>query len=304
MNEKKVLNGFDGQIGLPASKEQAHAWQEANRDFWEINPMRYDWKDDLSSDKFSPEYYREIDHRFLEQAIEYLLPSNKIFGYLMPYDQLADMDCLEIGVGCGTHAALLAAGAKHFTGIDLTEYAVECTRRRFECFNLKGDIRRMDAEKMEFGDASFDFIWSWGVIHHSSNTSDILAEMRRVLRPGGRAVVMVYCRNLWNYYVVHGFAHGVLRGLLFKGCSVAEIMQLQTDGALARFYTQNEWREQASSWLRVEKIEVFGQKSDLFPIPAGRLKQTILKRMPNTIGRFFTHQLGWGNFLVAHMVRD
>ena len=68
----------------------------------------------------------------------------------------------------------------------------------------------MDAEKMDFADASFDFIWTWGVIHHSSNTRQILSEMSRILRPGGRAVVMVYHRSFLYYYVFNGFFRGVL----------------------------------------------------------------------------------------------
>lgn len=302
--KKEVLIGFNGRTGLPENGVQETAWQEANRNFWERNPMQYDWKNDIVPDKFSLDYYREIDNRFLGQAAEYLPRSDKPFGYLIPYDRLAMMDCLEIGVGCGTHAALLASSSKSFTGIDLTDHAIECTRRRFECFGLEGSIKCMDAERMEFEDSSFDFIWSWGVIHHSSNTKNVLAEMWRVLRPGGRAVVMVYSRNYWNYYIVHGIGHGIFRGLFFKGYSISDIMQLQTDGALARFYARDEWCQQVMPWFKVEKIEVFGQKSDLLPIPAGKFKQAVLKMIPDGFGRFFTHHLGWGNFLVAQMVRN
>jgi ubiquinone/menaquinone biosynthesis C-methylase UbiE len=59
----------------------------------------------------------------------------------------------------------------------------------------------MDAEHLAFPDASFDFVWSWGVIHHSSNTWQIVGEIQRVLKPGGTAVIMVYHRGWWNYYV-------------------------------------------------------------------------------------------------------
>ena len=59
----------------------------------------------------------------------------------------------------------------------------------------------MDAEQLQFPDSSFDLIWTWAVIHHSSNTRRILEEMRRVLRPGGKAIVMVYHRTFWEYYV-------------------------------------------------------------------------------------------------------
>ncbi|MBK7629848.1 MAG: class I SAM-dependent methyltransferase [Ignavibacteriales bacterium] len=56
---------------------------------------------------------------------------------------------------------------------------------------------KMDAEALQFEDNSFDFVWSWGVIHHSSNTRKILEEIQRVLKPGGEAIIMVYHRSIW-----------------------------------------------------------------------------------------------------------
>ena len=68
-------------------------------------------------------------------------------------------------------------------------------------FGLKGNIRRADAEKLPFFSASFDFAWSWGVIHHSSSFEKCIAEIARVLRPGGRLMLMVYYRPSIAYHV-------------------------------------------------------------------------------------------------------
>ena len=101
-------------------------------------------------------------------------------------------------------------------------------------FGLEATILRMDAEYMKFGDSTFDFIWSWGVIHHSSNTRKILEEMHRVLKPGGRAVIMVYYRGWWNYYICGGLINALVRGGISKSGSLAKSIQADTDGALAR----------------------------------------------------------------------
>ena len=61
------------------------------------------------------------------------------------------------------------------------------TSRRLKLFNIPGKVLQMDAEDMNFADYSFDFIWSWGVIHHSADTRRVLQEMHRVLRRGGTA---------------------------------------------------------------------------------------------------------------------
>ena len=74
------------------------------------------------------------------------------------------------------------------------------TTKRFEMMGLTGDIRQMD-ENLEFPDASMDVVVSWGVIHHSGNMVAIIKEIHRVLRPGGKAYLMVY-RNSIRYNVL------------------------------------------------------------------------------------------------------
>jgi ubiquinone/menaquinone biosynthesis C-methylase UbiE len=296
---KKVPNGFTGPTALPSSPEQQRFWQDANRTWWQRNPMRYDWATKIAHPEFSKDFYEEIDRRFFDAASEYLPWKSIPFDRLIDFAELRDKDVLEVGVGNGSHAALLARHAKSFTGIDLTEYAVQSTSERLKCFNLVGTVRQMDAESMSFGDRSFDFVWSWGVIHHSSDTRKILSEIARVLRPGGRAVTMVYHRNAWNYYLVGGVIHGLVRGRLFKARSLHEVVQLQTDGAIARYYSEPEWRTLASEFLDVDGIQVRGSKSELLPLPSGRLKWMAAALMPGPVARFFTHRCKWGSLLVS-----
>jgi SAM-dependent methyltransferase len=162
----------------------------------------------------------------------------------------------------------------------------------------------MKAEHLDFPDESFDFVWSWGVIHHSSNTGTILREIRRVLRPGGSAVCMVYNRSLWGYYVVGGLIHGVLMGDLLKTRSLHRTVQRTTDGAMARFYTGPEWRQLARvEGLRVVSVRVYGDKSELVPLPGGRLKTRVMRMLPDGVARLFLHRLRQGSFLVSHVCR-
>src|SRR5262249_15382770 len=154
--------GFDNPVQLPQDDAQRRAWQSANKTWWEATPMRYDWRDEISSPAGTQSYFTEIDRRFLWSVAKYM-PWRKLpFEEVIPFEQLGDNDVLEIGVGQGTHAQLLAPRCKSFTGIDLTSHAAEMTSRRLKLFNLPGRILQMDAEDMDFADNSFDFIWSWG----------------------------------------------------------------------------------------------------------------------------------------------
>jgi SAM-dependent methyltransferase len=264
--------------------------------------MRYDFSENVGVEEFSKKFYEEIDRRFFSDAATYL-PSNKIhFDALIDFDSLKNKRVLEIGVGMGSHAGLLAARAREYVGIDLTDYAVEATKRRMKCFGLDGpnvQIKQMDAEKMEFADESFDFIWSWGVIHHSSNTRQILSEMHRTLRPGCTATLMVYYRNIWNYYIYAGFFGGVIKRHLFQTGSLHRTRQYEIDGALARFYSIPEWRALCSENFTVEDIRIMGSKTEIVPLPGGRLKNGVLAAIPNPAARFLTNTCRFGTFLVS-----
>ena len=264
--------------------------------------MRYDFSEALRAIEFTPEFYQKVDERFFSDVKTFMPWAKVSFDPILDFDSLATKDVLEIGVGNGSHAQLISPFARSYTGIDLTEYAVKSTTKRFELLNRKGpavNILRMDAEKMDFADNSFDFVWSWGVIHHSANTRKILEEVHRVLRPGGKAITMVYYRNYWNYYVVSGLFRGIFQGTLFKTRSLHETRQGLIDGAIARYYTIPEWRALASDLFSVDDVKVCGSKSELLPLPSGKIKSVIKSLIPDSVARLLTNQCRMGMFLIS-----
>lgn len=298
--KKDLPRGFNAPTELPRSRREENEWQSANYSWWESHPMRYDWEEELGVREFSREFYERIDDRFFRNAAEYLKRMPIPFGELIDFEGLKNMDILEIGVGNGSHAGLLARYAKSFAGIDLTDYAVKSTQKRFEVFGIGGTIRKMDAERLEFPDESFDFVWSWGVIHHSSSTEKILREIRRVLKPGGKAVIMVYHRGWWNYYVTETI-YGIVSGNIFRTGSLHGSVQLHTDGALARYYTFSGWRKAVSGLFNSQKMETFGPKTDILLLPGGKIKSVVSKIFPNWLNRFLAHDLKMGSFLVSRL---
>jgi len=260
--------------------------------------MRYDWNKALKNPAGSTEFFIEIDSRFFQCAQDYLSKEQTPFGSLIPFQELQDKDVLEIGVGHGTHASLISPRCKSFHGIDLTEEASKMTRQRFKVFNLPGIILKMDAEAMSFPNQSFDFVWSWGVIHHSANTLKILKEIHRVLRPGGKAIIMVYHRSWWNYYIF-GFIRGILQGLFFRGYSLNQIQQWGADGAIARHYKPPEWKQLCYGLFKISKIDIMGTKNELLPLPHSKLKTTLIGLIPTVVSKFFLSRCKQGVFLVS-----
>ncbi|HKQ47002.1 MAG TPA: class I SAM-dependent methyltransferase [Phycisphaerae bacterium] len=114
---------------------------------------------------------------------------------------------LEIGVGGGVDFSNWVKNGADATGVDLTEAGIKMARARLESMpravgKAGGKYRLLvaDGENLAFPDATFDFVYSWGVLHHSPDTAKAFSEVSRVLKPGGTFKGMVYhARSMVNY---------------------------------------------------------------------------------------------------------
>src|SRR5208337_2442692 len=104
-----VPDGFGSPTASPAGSDQARHWQELNRNWWESHPMRYDWEEAVPYKEFSKDFYLEIDRRFFGSVRSFAPWKRLPFDFLIDFDALRSKDVLEIGVGNGSHAQLLAA---------------------------------------------------------------------------------------------------------------------------------------------------------------------------------------------------
>jgi ubiquinone/menaquinone biosynthesis C-methylase UbiE len=293
--------GFKAPSELPKNDYESLLWQSANKSWWESTPMKYDWNSAVKQDEGTAEYYDEIDKRLFEVHELFVPRIKRPYDRIIPYDFIAKSNVLEIGVGNGTHAELFSRNSKSFTGIDLTNFASISTKKRFSLKKLSGKIYQMDAEELTFPDNEFDFVWSWGVIHHSSNTSKVLDQIRRVLKPKGEVIVMVYHKSFWYYYFINGFVRGIILGKLFKLGSIHNVVQFYTDGAIARYYSVNEWTTLIKNRFKIIKTSVYGQKLEAIPLPYSKLKLLISKIFPSSLTRLFLNNLRQGSMLVVHM---
>lgn len=274
--------------------------QESNFKWWQENPMTYDWEGTVALEPGSREWFAEIDRRFLTSAYYAQGPNGEPFGRFLRTEDVAGKEVLEVGCGMGTHASMLAQAGARLTAVDLTERAIEMTRRRFEVFNLEGRIERADAEHLQFANNSFNMVWSWGVIHHSSSMEKCLSEITRVLRPRGRLLLMVYYRPSLVYYMHAGLIRGVLLGQLFRR-SLDEIYTAASDGFYARVFNKAELNTLLAADYEQVKLTVIGLKGELFPIPRFRLKEKLEELTPDSLASAVLGK--WGSMIVVEAVR-
>ncbi len=238
--------------------------QRGNREWWNRNMMLYDWKDAVEPERFSAAWFDEIDRRFIHAAR--LFATDKTpFDRIIPFERLAGARVLEIGCGMGLHTELMARAGARVTAIDITPAAIEATRKRLALKGLETDVRECDAEHLPFEAGSFDFVWSWGVIHHSANTARVVREIARVASPEGEARIMVYNREGISAWAV------LVRDYLLKGRFLSktydEVLWETSDGFTARFYVREQFEDLFRGFFRDVSGKVMGQDADAVPLP-------------------------------------
>lgn len=158
------------------------------RDFWQHNPCGHDTA------------HAEDRRRYFEELEEFRYGAAPWIREAANFGAYGGRRVLEIGCGMGTDGAQFAAAGAEYTGVDLTEAAAALARENFALRGLRGEFLTANAEELPFADDSFDHVYSFGVIHHTTHPEAIVAEIRRILRPGGTVTAMLYNRTSINYY--------------------------------------------------------------------------------------------------------
>lgn len=262
--------------------------------------MSYDWRQKIVPPEGSREFFDEVDARFYASSPFYR--ASQPYGRLIPFEKLKGKRVLEIGCGLGLHSQLIAEAGAKLTSIDLTPRAVGLTQKRMALKGIASDVRVMDAENMEFEENEFDFVWSWGVIHHSARTERIVSEVFRVLKPAGEFRSMVYHKRSINALAI--MMKGLVTGKFFKGMSAQDVFNVYSDGYTARFFSAAEFGSMLTrSEFTVKDIRIVGQKSELLPFPGvgalGRLKYAILPAIPNSAAESILSIVGGFLFVTA-----
>ena len=155
------------------------------------------------------------------------------YPYLPRYmdHPLAGKDLLEIGLGYGTLSGQLIARGANYHGLDIAEGPVEMVRHRLRLAGASDPeperrVKEGSALEIPFADASFDYLYSIGCLHHTGNLPRSIQEVGRVLRPGGTAVVMLYNKHSYRRLI-----KVALPALLRRGRSGDEVAALYDTNA-------------------------------------------------------------------------
>lgn len=145
----------------------------------------------------SKAFYERVDKNRYEEYAPWMKST-------LEFAKFSGKKVLEVGFGMGTDLFQFASAGASVSGIDLSPEHLRIARLRFSAAGLDADLWLGDAEDLPFEDGAFDAVYSFGVIHHTPDAEKAVAEIRRVLRPGGQAIIGVYhrCSAHYLFYVL------------------------------------------------------------------------------------------------------
>jgi SAM-dependent methyltransferase len=297
---------------MPQIASEDSELKERVRAFWQAHPCGTKFTD---AETGTREFFDRIEQHRYEK--EWHIPEAAGFAGTKAFR------VLEIGCGIGTDGVQFAKAGAIYTGVDLTDAAIDLARKNFASAGLPGEFRVADAEHLDFPDESFDLVYSHGVLHHTPDIQAAVSEIHRVLKPGGRAVVMLYHRGSYNYRVgirvlrragagllrsesglkvVHGLTGEPVDSLREHAASLrnangdfsaAELLNQSTDGAgnpLARVFSRREARELFKVFREIELRAYFLNK---------RFIPLIGNLLPRSIEAALATRWGWHLWIYA-----
>jgi SAM-dependent methyltransferase len=218
----------------------------------------------------SPAFFADLEQYHFEKL--HHLPR------LVNFEGYAGRAVLDVGCGAGIDLARFAAGGARATGIDITSAAIDLARAHFAQQGLEGRFHVANAEALPFDDASFDLVYAHGVVQYTADPRRLVAECRRVLRPGGEAVFQVYNRHSWLHVL-------------------SKLMKVDLEHADApglRLYTRGELSELLAGFAETRIVpERFPVRSRLHGGWKGAAYNTLFVGLFNALPRAFVRRFGW-----------
>lgn len=243
---------------------------------------------ELPGDKQSVDYFDAVARdRYLQQPW--------MHDYFK-YERFAGQHVLEIGIGQGADMMQFAKGGAICHGIDITQNHLKLTALNATLRGYEVDLHEGDATHLPFADNTIDCVYSFGVLHHIPEIDQVVAEIHRVLKPGGRVMIALYYK--WSAFHIFWklMANGLRNGWLFsKGYDgLLATIEMGADGVnvkpYVRLFSKSEVQDLMRSF-RQEDLSIHQLHEDHFwPGFVGKALRRHLSRLEPHMGWYVAYQ--------------
>lgn len=198
--------------------------------------------------------------------------------------QLQGKHLLEIGCGMGYDSLEFLKRGVRVTATDLTPNAVRLTKRHFEVENVHAEsVHTENALSLSFRDGTFDAVWSNGVLHATGDTRRAIAEARRVLKPGGRAIISHFYRKPSWMYTLYRWG----REPIEHGTEDPPVNEFYRDEQILDFFQGFHVEEAVREHHRAIPVAKTGTKAALYKFAFA----PVYNRLPEPIALKFAYKL-------------
>jgi SAM-dependent methyltransferase len=235
-----------------------------------------------------------------------------------------DADVIDVGCGTGQLACFLGLKGRRMMGVDYSHQSLahaESLRDKFHLTNVR--FQRENILELSLPDASFDYVFCNGVLHHTSDPYGGFRHLVRITRPGGFIVVGLY--NSYGRLMLHVRRRMVRLQMRFDPRAKdralkKQLVKMEEDSEKRRTWWADQYEhphesthtvDEVLGWFREHRISYLSSfpKAELFsrsdvdkifkPRRAGRFSSSSVGHVLVQLGWIMTQNDGGGYFVMV-----
>jgi SAM-dependent methyltransferase len=166
-----------------------------------------------SDDELAQRYVKDrpfLSAEYCRAALDHRYGLYPFIHELVDFKRWSGKRILEIGCGQGADLSQFALAGADAHGVDLTPKHCDVSKAFVGALGGRAAITQANSRRLPYASSSFDLVYSFGVLLLVKELDEAVAEIHRVLKPGGSVIVMFYNRQSLHYYVKTLFYYGLV----------------------------------------------------------------------------------------------